>query len=120
MINKKDIISELRKRFPDFLINADYSEEELIYPIFGDFARYIIQKFKEDNKQELSNIFNFIETLHTDADDFIKEASTIGILEGLQNINEIEEREINIYLGKASLEYWQRLNDFWNKKRKTI
>lgn len=116
MINKEDIIPELSKRFPDFTINPDFMGDELIYPILGEFARYIVQKFREENKQELIIIFEFIETLHTDADDFTREAATIGILEGLQNVSEIREQEIKKYLGKISLESWLSLNDFWNEK----
>jgi hypothetical protein len=112
MINKKDIIPELRKRFPDFIITPALSEDELVYPILGDFARYIIQKFKEGKEKELNDIFKFIEILQTDADDYTKEAATIGVLESLQNKN----IEMQRYLGKVSLEQWNKLNDFWNKK----
>ncbi|WP_203363750.1 hypothetical protein [Bacillus sp. REN10] len=64
-------------------------------------------------------MFEVIELLHTSGDDYVKEASTIGLLEGMQNqllTDKIDTSVFKQFLKKDSLKWWNNLNDFWGGK----
>jgi hypothetical protein len=118
-IEYDNVIKILRNKFTGFLIDNDY--EDLPYIIAGDFARYIVRYFIENNTNEISNCFDFIETLYLYGTDKTKELATIGFLEDLQNellnYELFKEYKIirNNYLGKETKKYWKKLECFWNK-----
>lgn len=53
--------------------------------IWGEFARHIIDLCKNNKTEEFASIFYAIERLHLEGDEYVKEAATIGLLEGIQN-----------------------------------
>jgi len=94
-------------------------DEQLLYIDLGEFSQHLVRLFKEGNTSEVPVIFEVIVLLHTDGDNFVKEAATIGLLESIQNIsgnNFIDPEVFSKYLGTESLNWWGRLNDFWSGK----
>jgi hypothetical protein len=64
-------------------------------------------------------IFGIIEKLYVEGDEYVKEAATIGLLEGIQNItgNRRLDPEVFVqYLKPESAKWWKKLNDFWDGK----
>ncbi len=54
-------------------------------------------------------------------DDYVREAATIGLLEGIQNIashteNEVDAKDFLQYLKPETAKWWHQLNDFWEGK----
>ncbi len=75
--------------------------------------------YKQNELSEFPAVFKVIELLHTNGDDFVKEAASVGLLEELQNrllSNEINTNVFNRYLKQESLKWWNHLNDFWMAK----
>ena len=61
-------------------------------------------------------MFEAIERLHLEGDEYVREAATIGALEGIQNVagnDGIDPEEFVIYLRPESLRWWGQLNEFW-------
>jgi len=57
-----------------------------------------------------------VEDLHTQGHPDVKEAATIGLLEGIQNIagNRGCDPEVFVrYLKPESEKWWKKLNEFW-------
>ena len=92
-------------------------EEELpLYVSLGDFARHIIGMLSRGDTARFPAIFDTIEQLHVDGDDYVREAATIGILESLQNLNlhsTTEPEQFRPYLHTYSERWWDKLYDFW-------
>ena len=96
-----------------------------LYELLGDLAHHLVESVRENQLDELPKVFNLIERLLTDGDEEIKEATTIGLLEGIQNIYSHEETGIGQdvflpYLRENTKLWWQALNDFWSGKKSTV
>src|SRR5689334_11910337 len=65
---------------------AFYDDENLLYIDLGEFANHLVGLYETQEIREFPAVFQIIESLHLEGDDFVKEASVIGILEAIQNI----------------------------------
>jgi hypothetical protein len=102
------------------LDNYETGEEHLLYIDLADFASHIVNLYQQNQIAEFPVIFDVIELLHTDGDDIVREAATIGLLEDIQNkliSNRIDTGVFEQYLKEQSLKWWSRLNDFWSGKQ---
>jgi len=132
MITKEDLLDlliESSKQFKE-IAKKELSGEEftlwidkdgtiLGYIVLGDYAHHIIELYQKHETEEFHKIFDLIEKLHIDGDAYVKEAATIGILEGIQNIamsNKVDPEVFVPFLRPQSLKFWRSLNDFWNGK----
>jgi hypothetical protein len=65
----------------------------------------------------LPAVFAAIERLHVEGDYYVREASTVGLLESLQNPNLHENgttpEQFRPYLGPVSARWWEKLHGFW-------
>jgi hypothetical protein len=100
-------------------LNESYGpdDEQLLYVDLGEFSHHLLRLYKQKNISEFTEVFKVVELLHTDGDDYVKEAATIGLLESIQNVfgnNQIDPEVFTQYLEPVSLYWWRRLNDFWN------
>lgn len=127
MIYKVQVIPMLLEVCPSYQIrwNIYYSdtyiegEEQLLYLDLADFASHIIELFKDNKCDSFGIIFELIEKIHIQGDEYVKEAITIGFLEDLQNFalgEKIELANFEEYLGIESKKWWDQLNDFWSGK----
>jgi len=68
-------------------------------------------------------VFEAVETMHLEGDDYVREDATIGALEGIQNIagnSFVDPEQFLPFSRKTSMKHWERLNQFWSGKRRTI
>lgn len=135
MITKDEILPLLASSCPSFsdeykknIENKSESywfdgDKFLAYIALADFSHHIVDLYKANQTTEFKNIFSAIERLHIEGDDFVREAVTIGLLEGIQNIagnSEIDPEVFTPHLLPESLKWWQKLNDFWSGKKPTV
>jgi hypothetical protein len=117
MITRDQIASTLTKAFPDFVPDDD--DIDLPYVVLGDFARFLhrLQESKDD--QQLDKAVQLIERLHIDGDSYIREATTIGLLECVQDTWGHAGTDPEI-LGRRLLpesrRWWDSLNKFWQNE----
>lgn len=92
-------------------------DEQIFYVDLGVFADHIIDLYEQRKTQEFPAVFDSIERLHLEGDDYVGEAATIGLLEGIQNTagaRGIDPEVFAPYLKPESAKWWKKLNDFWN------
>jgi LPS sulfotransferase NodH len=68
-------------------------------------------------------VFDVIERLHLEGDDYVKEAATVGMLEGIQNVagnSGVNPEEFFRYLKPESVEWWRQWNDFWDGRMSNV
>jgi hypothetical protein len=97
-------------------VEAPGYEDDLLYLHLNEFASHVVGLLKEGATRELDEVFAVVETLHKDGDRSVCEATTIGILEGVQNIAEssgFDPDSFVPYLRSESAAWWRRLKDFW-------
>jgi hypothetical protein len=122
MITKDQVMPILLNDCPSFSEKwrehlALYGDEQLLYIDLGAFADHIIDLYEKDQTQEFSAVFDSIERFHIEGDDYVREAATIGLLEGIQNTaghRGIDPEAFAPYLKPESAKWWKKLNDFWN------
>jgi hypothetical protein len=64
-----------------------------------------------------------IERLHVEGDPYVREAATIGLLEGIQNVwgnNGVDPELFFPFLLPESVRWWKSLNKFWNGESKHV
>jgi hypothetical protein len=109
----------------------DYADEVELpqYIALGDFAHHLIERLKAGETAGMRDVFGVIERWHIEGDDYVREAASIGLLEGLQNILGGDGRsketgsinaQIEHWLGPESKRWWDKLDRFWAGDRTAL
>lgn len=104
-----------RTRWAAYVAGATY-DESLLYMHLCEFAHHVVQLLKSRSTGEFAAIFDAVERLHIEGDSYVREAATIGLLEGLQNIGDhagLDPDAFVAYLRPVSAQWWAELNGFW-------
>ncbi len=97
----------------------DEPDESPVYVPLAAFARHLIAKLERGETADLPAVFDAVERLHVEGDEFVREAATVGLLEGLQNLN-LHSRgttpeQFRPYLGPQTARWWDKLEAFWER-----
>lgn len=117
MIAKEHMMGLLMGACPSFSLPQD--DRDLLYVLLGDFAEHLLQLQSKGCTDEFPAVAKVIERFYTEGDSNVREAATVGLLEGVQNVwdnNDVNPELFGRYLLPASTEAWKRLNDFWDGK----
>ena len=111
----EEVTDALMKAFPEF----EYKDcsEGLPYCIAGDFARYLLNAYRDNDTSILAKAGDFIENLYSYGDNEVDNLAMVGFLEGIQNVwgnNRTNPDELLEYLGDKSKDGWLYLNRSWN------
>jgi hypothetical protein len=101
----------------DEYANDPAYDEELLYIHLAEFANHLVSLLKSQDVSEFEAVFAVTEALHVEGDAYVREAATIGLLEGIQNIAENRDLDPELfvpYLKPESARWWKKLNAFWN------
>ncbi|WP_218060656.1 DUF7674 family protein [Pseudobacillus wudalianchiensis] len=107
------------KRWEKYLEeNYEDGDEQLLYIDVADFTNHVIELYRLNETEEFEPVFEVIELLHIQGDEFVKELATIGLLEDIQlSLTDKQEHDFFIkYLKPDSLKWWNYLIDFWSGK----
>ncbi|MCX7418856.1 MAG: hypothetical protein NT013_04875 [Planctomycetia bacterium] len=109
---------EIAQDYSEFV--ADFSDERELpcYLYLGDYSQCLVELLESDADQLLSSAFEAIETLYQNGDDYVENATTVGILENLQNRNlhrSTSPDQFVKYLRPLSLKNWQEVNVYLKK-----
>lgn len=92
-------------------------QEPLYYMALGDLARHLVERFRSGATEEFPAVFQVVERWHCLGDHYVQEATTIGLLEGIQNIaghENVDPAVFEKWLLPASKKWWGKLNRFWD------
>ena len=124
MIPSNEVIPILLKACPSFQsIWEECEEKELLYCALGEFASYLLDMHNSGQTEVLKAAGVAIEQLHLDGDAHVREAATIGLLEGIQNYwgnNSVDAELFRPYLLPTSQRWWDELNAFWQGERRYV
>jgi hypothetical protein len=115
-----ELIKESFPKFPPYwesFIRDFGSDPGLIFQMLP-FEEYTIDAIKANDEVEIKKIFDFIEFLLCNGDDYVQTAITTGFLEYLMNKDpdEIKFSKFVQYLGKNSIEYCRAWDKFTGLK----
>lgn len=125
MIAREEVMPLLLAACPSFAdpwrayqAEATY-EEGLLYIDLAELVHHVVELERRGQCEELPAVFAAVERLHLEGDAFVKEAATIGFLEGLQNFagnTGIAPERFRLYLSPESARWWDELDRFWDGK----
>jgi hypothetical protein len=121
VISKDQVMPLLMEACPSYRLPED--DRDLLYVVLGDFARHLLQLQQQSRTEEFADVARAIERLHIEGDHNVREAATIGLLEGIQNVwgNNGTDPELFVqHLLPVSAKWWQSLNDFWSGRSKFV
>jgi hypothetical protein len=107
---------EFKSEWEKFVEEWKDDEELPHYIVLGDFARYLIAKLDRGKTDDFQKIFQAIERLHLEGDEYVREAATVGLLEGIQNVmgnNNKDPELFRQFLLPETTRWWDKLNKFW-------
>jgi|ERR1022692_643471 hypothetical protein len=114
-ITKTKVIPMLAEACPSF-----QSAEDLLYVALGDFAQHLLELHQRHETVAFPAVARVIEQLHVEGDRYVREAATIGLLEGIQNVwgnNDVDPEIFTTHLLPESRRWWDELNAFWRGER---
>jgi len=117
----EEVGKELFLEFKPFTV--DEGDLDLQYIIAGYFTDFILDAYQTGDKNTYQKGLQFIERLHLDETQKVRELATVGYLESIQNTWPTELLESNIPfndLGSESKKWWNELNSFWDGKIKYL
>lgn len=105
-------------RWSSYRADSDF-QDDLLYIHLGDFACHVVDLLGRGELTEISAISAAVERLHTDGDPYVREAATIGLLEGIQNVGGNRDVVVDAFrnaLGPEAQRWWASLDAFWDGK----
>ncbi|MCP5505396.1 MAG: hypothetical protein H7A38_00755 [Chlamydiales bacterium] len=126
-ITEKRCIELMKETFPKFLpywesyIKKHGSDDGITIQMLP-FCEYTIEVIKSNNEIEIKKIFDFVEFLLCNGNDFVQTGITTSYLEYLmsQDPDEIQFASFVKYLGKNSIEYCRAWDKFTGVKTKGL
>jgi TPR repeat protein len=116
MIDGDDVMPRLLIACPSFRHeweeNVAYHGRELLYAHLGYFASHLVELLKRGETTEFPAVFAVVEELHLYGDFYVREAATIGLLEGIQNTSGgvLDPELFKQWLLPVSAAWWDWLN----------
>lgn len=98
---------------------AEWQEEEGGLPLYlalGDLSRHVIALIEKGDTEAVRSVFHVVEAWHTDGDEYVREAATVGFLETLgSNLEDssVSPSDVRARLGRESATWWHKLDRFW-------
>ena len=123
MITQEQVMPLLLEACPSFRpaweSELDDVDRTLTYTCLVHLAEHLLYLHKNKTHDEFGAVAKVIEKLHVDGDDYVQEAATIGLLEGIQNVwgnSGADPEEFRSFLLPESAKWWDELNRFWLRK----
>ena len=123
MITRNEIVGAILDACPSFkpgyaALCAD-GDAELTYIVLGRFAYHLVELHQTGSEAEFFDVAELIERMHAEGDEYVREAATIGLLEGIQNYSGVSELDLVYFrsiLRPESQRWWDSINKFWQKE----
>jgi hypothetical protein len=123
MITKTDMMGSMLVACPSFqpvwdgfLTEWSTEEEKPLYLALASLARHFVELLAARQEPALFRAFTVVERWHVEGDAYVREAATIGLLEGLQNDSlhtSTSPKQIEPFLMPESLKWWRKVDGFW-------
>lgn len=107
----------LRPSWVDFQSEWNSEAEPPLYLFLADAVRHLISNLERGETSRFDALFGVLERWLIDGDQYVREAATIGFIEGLQNENlhhRTKPSDLIPWLGPAAKQSWDDVERFWS------
>lgn len=128
MITRHEMFQPMLDACPSFVsalreLVAEWKDDDDGLPLYlalGHLAAHLVDLVRQGKTEQFATIFDVVERWHCEGEHYVKEAATVGLLEGLQNRasnTDLDPRIFEPWLGPQSKRWWDKLNLFWSEER---
>lgn len=124
MISQLEMMTPLLRACPsfqgewdEFLEEWTEEAEKPLYLALARLAHHLVSMLEAQDTAGLTRVFEIVERWLVEGDAFVREATTVGLLEDLQNTNfhrSTAPSDFERFLLPQSLEWWRRVDRFWS------
>ncbi|MGC4064827.1 MAG: hypothetical protein QM784_09315 [Polyangiaceae bacterium] len=124
MIDKEGMMSLMVDACPSFqnvweqFLQEWRDEPELpVYIALGQLASHLVTMLATGDTSRFAEIFAVVERWHLEGNAYVREAATVGVLEGLQNENlhsGTNPAQFEQFLLPESRKWWTKVKRFWD------
>ena len=110
-------------KWQEFCDEYSHFPEQPCYLALSDLSMHLVDRIQSGDVANMAEVFNVVERWHVEGDRYVREAASIGLLEGIQNLlggngrkrtpNSVNAH-IEQWLGPESLKWWVKLDRFWD------
>ncbi len=110
-------------KWQEFCDEYSHVPEQPYYLALSELAMHLVDRIQSGDVANMAEVFNVVERWHVEGDRYVREAASIGLLEGIQNLlggngrnrtpNSVNAH-IEQWLGPESLKWWVKLDRFWD------
>jgi hypothetical protein len=126
MITKEEMVQPMLAACPSFIPTwrefiAEWKDDRAgppLYVALGDLARHLVELLQQGKTEQFDAIFDVVERWHREGEHYVREAATVGLLEGIQNAAEYRGVDPSVFepwLRPESKRWWDKLNLFWGE-----
>lgn len=88
------LINYIKKNIPEFQSRIDEHLEDnygevLLHPLMGEFTRFLIDAYKENNTELFERCISLIEMMISSTDEKLSELASVSILENLHQADQV-------------------------------
>lgn len=93
------------------------------YIALGDLAMHLIDRMRRGDIANFDKVFEVVELWHSEGDEYVQEAATIGFLESIQNLlagndrfrgdDGVHASDFEPYFGQETRRWWDKLYRSW-------
>lgn len=115
-----------RDQWMSFVIEyADDAPNLPMYIVLGDLAYHLLDRIKAGDVEGFDAVFDVIEQWHHHHDHYVREATTVGLLEDMQKIlsnrgSKADFGSVERWLRPQSIRRWYKLIRFWDGDLKAL
>ena len=124
MITRDEIVPILLKVCPTFeKVLDECQDKELLYVVLDDFGRHPLELRNAGKHHSFKAVAEAVEQPVIKGDSYVRDATTIGLLEGIQNVwgsNHVDPEFFRQFLLPGSLLWLNELNAFWQGERRLV
>lgn len=95
----------------------DRNSESILYTDFSELARHLTELVVNNELDEFMGVFNLVEKMIVEGDQFVQEAIVVGLIEDFQGgllRNGYNLKALEKLLKPETHKYWVKVIQFWN------
>ncbi len=108
---------ELKPQWEEFLLEWADDADLPLYLFIYVIADHVVGKVDRGESNGLDAVFDVVERWHLEGEHYVREAATVGFLEGIvswEDKHREQQKILETYFRPETARYWTKMHNFWN------
>ena len=107
----------LKPQWDEYLAERKDDADPPLYPFIDEIANHVVGLVDRGEYDDLAAIFDVVERWHLEGEHYVREAATIGFLEGIVSWEEKhreQQKVLESWFRPETARFWVKLHNFWS------